>query len=274
SRSTAAIHGRVRSPGQHAAERNLAAASAPHLVGYTEQALVPSRPAGCEGKTRSVGRTALDGPGPALESHVRRLPLPQLVEELRRNRWPISHNVFGNRRELRGLPRAGQPAHTTRQIEVDFLGPEAWLCLSEAERPGQQSAADPGLRSLSFAAKSGLARLHGGLQLLRLFPKRSALAGGLSCRRPGARRSVRVHVVPGEQDVPQEYPLHRLPRSAYRPPEAREESSLHLLPPASARQIRRRNSSSPSHEFGRCAVRRMPYAADDLHGGRSAARSQ
>ena len=46
--------------------------------------LVPSRPARREGEARPDRRAALDRPGPALEPHVRRLPLDESAEELRR----------------------------------------------------------------------------------------------------------------------------------------------------------------------------------------------
>ena len=57
-------------------------------------------------KRRLPRRTALDAPLPELELHVRGLPLDQRAQGLRRRNRFVPHDVLGNLRRLRGVPRS------------------------------------------------------------------------------------------------------------------------------------------------------------------------
>ena len=166
-------------------------AGAAHLVGHAGQEVVSSRSARREGEARSDRRAALDRPGPALEQHVRRLPLDEPAEELRRGQRHVSHDVVRDRRELRGLPRAGQPARASWPRRSRCFGTASgatpWPSSKDSRAIVPQIQACAPCHSRRRVVAAGL---HGGLQLLRLLSQRGADAVGLSRRRADSGRGV------------------------------------------------------------------------------------
>ena len=59
---------------------------------------------------RARRSAALDRHRPELEHHVRRVPFDQPAEELRPGVQYVPHDLLGNRRQLRDVPRPGEPA--------------------------------------------------------------------------------------------------------------------------------------------------------------------
>ena len=70
---------------------------------------------------------ALDRPGPELEHDVRRVPLDRLSQKLRSGDQQLPLQVFRNRRELRGLSRAGKRARGAGRAAVAVLGSQGRL---------------------------------------------------------------------------------------------------------------------------------------------------
>ena len=109
-------------PAGHAGARNRSPAGAADLLGHGQERVVLPAAARRAGEARSAGRAALDRHRTVLEQHVCLLPLDQSAEELRRRDADLSHDVFGNRRQLRSVSRPGQPARRTGAQRFLVLG--------------------------------------------------------------------------------------------------------------------------------------------------------
>ena len=126
-------------------------AGAPRFLGHAQRRVVLCLSHGRGGRTHSARRSAaLDGHRPELEHHVRRMPFDQREEELQSSFEYLRHDVLGNRRQLRNVPRPGQPARRDRREQFDLLGPQSRLRSGRVEKRGKRSG-DRQLCSLPFA---------------------------------------------------------------------------------------------------------------------------
>ena len=126
----------------------------------------------------------------------------------------LRHHLVGDRRQLRGLPRAGLAPRRLGRDPAD--GPAraaptpAWSCRTARHRAGRGwSSCAP--RATRAAPSSATTTTPARELLDHMLP--SLLArGALPRRRPDPRRGLRLRLVPAEQDVRARRQLPRLPR--------------------------------------------------------------
>ncbi len=259
----AAVHGRVsRRPG----------AGAPRLVGHAQEGVVLCHAPRRDRRTDRAGRSAaLDRHRPELEHHLRGVPLDRPAEELRPRHEHLPHDLRGDRRQLRGVPRAGEPARRAGPGELVVLGPPARLRAGEAQVAGH-SLRDRDLRQVPLVPPRRPPRLSADQATAGQLRAEPAARVVLPRRRADRGRGLRLRIVPAEQDVLRGRALHELPRPALAEAEVRGERALRPVPCAG--EVRHPRSPSPQAGHARGELRRVPHARNDVHGGRSAARPQ
>ena len=113
-----------------------------------------------------------------LEHHLRRLPFDERAQELRPGDEHVQHDVRGNRRQLRGVPRAGQRARRSGAKLVAVLGSQHRLRPADAEGQEPQRAAR-NVREVPRAAVPGSRGLSAGPAVLGLLRAVAAVGRGL-----------------------------------------------------------------------------------------------
>ncbi len=209
-----------------------------------------------QGAHHSQGPAALDQAPAELELHVRRLPLDQPEEELRRGGGYVQDRLVRDQRRLRGLPRA--------RLEPSSVGGEEGR-LEALRRAGQgirvrlrraqgrRMDDERGKRRTRAAAAArttakeveACARCHarraqisedyapgrapGDGYLVSLLDERTLLG-----RRADARRGLQPRFVCAEQDVRARRDLQRLPRSPLAEAQGAWQRGLRAVPPPGA----------------------------------------
>ena len=200
---------------------------------------------------------ALDRHRSELEHDVRRLPLDEPPEELRpRERTPIT-------RRSRRSTSVAKTCHGPGSVHVELASSRSLFWdrrigygLAEAQE-GTSNAVQ--LETCANAIRGGrrsTPNFRAGEHFLDLLRARALASWALPCRRADSGRSLRIRLVPAEQDVRQGHSLHRLPRSAFAEAQVRRQPALHPVP--SAGQVRHAGPS-PSHR--RLAAHAMRAAA-------------
>ncbi len=240
-------------------------------------------------EARLPRRAALDATVAELELHVRRLPLDERAQGLRRGEGRVRHAVVRDQRRLRVVPRAGLGASRVGEGQAVVRsgeGPDgrarraARRRVADRSRERQREAhagapqrpRDRSLRSLPCASGADCRRLAGGRRADGPLPAVAAVAGPLSRRRPAARRGVHLGFVPAKPDAPRGRHVQRLPRPAHAEAARAGQRGVRAVPPRV--EVRRQGASLPSRRHARRRVRQLPHAGDHLHGGRSASRPQ
>ena len=222
-RPAAAVHGRV--PGRPRA-------GAARIVGREEQEVVLRHAAGRDRTSascpaiRSIGPASLRIGTPrapiAIRRTCRRITIPKTNT--------YQHDVAGDRRQLRRVPRAGQRARRR--------WPTRWSPFWDRNDRLRPAGAEE-TRTSTCRSKRAPSAIRGDTRSTRTSGRaavvRSLRAGRCSPaavpgRRPDSRRSLRIRLVPAEQDARQPRALHRLPRSAFAQAEVRGQQALHAVP--------------------------------------------
>ncbi len=196
-------------------------------------------------------------------------------------------------RRLRGLPRAGVeprrlgptrgrlatgrhcrqgPDGGARRAPRCQLGDRCGLGQRAAVQVARQRARDRDLRPLPRASRPVQRRLACGRPARRWLPGGVDRARPVLRRRADARRGLQPRLLSRQPDARQGRDLLGLPRPAHARAACTRQRRLRPMP--RARQVRRGRAPPPSAWLDGRRVRRLPYADDDLHGGRRAARSQ
>src|SRR5690606_24833980 len=103
--------------------------------------------------------------------------------------------LLGNRRQLRGVPWAGEPAREARRVEFALLGSAAWVGAPPAE-VGEQPTRDRDLCAVPRAAGgTGDHELSTRRATRRLLSHRPARGGALPRRWADTGRGVRRRII-------------------------------------------------------------------------------
>ncbi len=224
------------------------------------------------GPAASARRLApLDAARAELERDVRRLPLDDVRKGYDPEQDSVPDHLVGGDGRLRGLPRAGLAPRrlggaaghgTRRKVE------NAALVTRTSKLTGQElveQCAPCHARRAQFADQG----VAGGELLDRYLPV-LLVAGHVPPGRPDPRRGLRVALVHAEQDVRERRPLQRLPRRPLRasaPRRGTRSAPAATAPTRTTRPPTTSTSRSGTESRARRALRLVPHAGTELHGG-------
>ena len=213
----------------------------------------------------------------------------RLAQELRRRRRALRHDVGGDRRRLRGLPRPGRrprrvgarqarrqarirpPTTASRSRSTSARASRGRRCprpaTRNAARRERRRAKSTCARAATPAPRASSDDYVHGKPLQDTHRLAHARRGPLLERRPDPRRGLRVGLVRAEQDAGEGRHLLRLPRSALAGAAPSRQRRLRAMP--SAGEIRRRprtrttRRATPAAECVACHMPTTTYMRID-----------